>query len=73
MPHLIVEEFDVRTISINEASRFDMQRHPYISKLFAYWVSEVRVTKKFTSTEELLDSEMITEEELEKLSPYLQF
>ena len=72
-PHLIEDGQEVKKIAINEASRFDMQRHPYISKLFAYWISEVRKTKKFTSSEELIESEMITTEELKKLSPYLQF
>lgn len=62
----------VELININQASTEELQKHPYISWNVANSIVKMRSTiQKYSNFEQLLRSDLIDEELLRKIQPYL--
>ena len=74
IPHFIVETDSIKVIDVNKASVSGLQRHPYLSFAQAKAIYELRRTRfKLHSIEELKELDCLTETEIERLAPYLNF
>ena len=62
----------VQQININACTAFELQKHPYITKNVANSIVKIRAKwEKYSNFEQLLESELIDQELLKKIQPYL--
>jgi len=63
-----------RKLNINKASLSELKKHPYIDYTLAKWIIDRRILKgRYTSLEQIKESDLVTDEIFVKLSPYFCF
>ena len=71
--HFTVDTACVRQISVIRATLSQLSRHPYIRYEQAKAIDDLRHRRKIRGEQDLLKRQIFTEEELEKLRPYLNY
>lgn len=72
LSQITVDTNSLRKLDINAASFKQLVRHPYISyELTKYIVNTLRQKGRFSSTEMLMESDLITDRQFAKMRPYL--
>jgi len=72
--HILIKEEDLRRISINEASAYELSRHPYVSfELASKIVLKREEISGFRGADRLCGSGLLDAELCRKLVPYLNF
>ncbi|MDR2424799.1 MAG: helix-hairpin-helix domain-containing protein [Prevotellaceae bacterium] len=71
---ITVDISQIKRIKINEIAEADLAKHPYIRNYLAKSIAKYRKFKiKITSSDELLTEKILTEEQLKKIIPYIEF
>ena len=73
-PHFSVNPKLIQTINVNKASIERLKYHPYLNFYKAKAIYELRLTKgSLKSVKELKNIDVIDQETLAKIEPYLSF
>ncbi len=68
------DSFVISKIDINFARSLELERHPYISaRALRRIVKQRQLKGGWTRIEEMIDDDILSEEEAERLAPYLRF
>lgn len=68
-----IDPESVKKININTASKEEMDKHPYIKFEMSALILKERQKKKLTDLNFLVQNNVATSEEIEKLKPYISF
>ncbi|HLU86926.1 MAG TPA: helix-hairpin-helix domain-containing protein [Taishania sp.] len=68
-----INQQEIKRININQATAEELAKHPYIKWNVANSIVKMRTkTQKYSNFDQLLESDLISEELLEKIKPYLR-
>lgn len=71
---LYLQEGTVKKINVNKANAAELSRHPYISRKQAQWITNYREQHGFYKNLKSLETiELLNQEFLRKIGPYLEF
>ena len=74
LPKIWCDSFVISKIDINFARSLELERHPYISaRALRRIVKQRQLKGGWTRIEEMIDDDILSEEEAERLAPYLRF
>ena len=74
LPKIWCDSFVISKIDINFARSLELERHPYISaRALRRIVKQRQLKGGWTKIEEMIDDDILSEEEAERLAPYLRF
>ena len=74
LPKIWCDSFVILKIDINFARSLELERHPYISaRALRRIVKQRQLKGGWTRIEEMIDDDILSEEEAERLAPYLRF
>ena len=74
IPHFIVNTDSIQRIEVNRATAERLSRHPYLSFTQAKAIYELRRSKfKLESIEDLYPLSCLTDEDIDRIKPYLSF
>lgn len=74
LPKIWCDSFVISKIDINFARSLELERHPYISaRALRRIVKQRQLKGGWRKIEEMIDDDILSEEEAERLAPYLRF
>ncbi|MBO7343202.1 MAG: helix-hairpin-helix domain-containing protein, partial [Alistipes sp.] len=74
LPKIWCDSFVISKIDINFARSLELERHPYISaRALRRIVKQRQLKGGWRRIEEMIDDDILSEEEAERLAPYLRF
>ena len=74
LPKIWCDSFVISKIDINFARSLELERHPYISaRALRRIVKQRQLKGGWTRIDEMIDDDILSEEEAERLAPYLRF
>ena len=74
LPKIWCDSFVISKIDINFTRSLELERHPYVSaRALRRIVKQRQLKGGWTRIEEMIDDDILSEEEAERLAPYLRF
>lgn len=74
LPKIWCDSFVISKIDINFARSLELERHPYVSaRALRRIVKQRQLKGGWTRIEEMIDDDILSKEEAERLAPYLRF
>ena len=73
-PYIYVDIFEVKKININNSDYLTLIQHPYFNKEIVKSILQLRKKNgKITSKDDLLNNEILTDDEWNKVKYYIEF
>lgn len=72
-PYLVIDKTKIKQVNLNSNDFRRINAHPYLSFTQTKAIFTLRSKQKITGLESLTEAKILTQEEAEKLKPYLSF